>query len=108
MEKLNELISLLKKDVPLEELKKQLNFNNKELLGYMKMLKKIGYCYEYHLFSDGTLKLSSNIDQKGTGINLYSNENKLSILAISDIHCGSNLERPDILKQVYEYALENG
>ncbi|MBD9085530.1 metallophosphoesterase [bacterium] len=107
MGKLNELIFLLKQDIPLKELKQQLNMNNQELLEYMKMLKKIGYYYEYHIFDDGIANLSFNVDKNGTGFNIYSKKNKVSALAISDIHCGSDKERPDLLKEVYQYATEN-
>ena len=107
MEKLNDLIFLLKKDIPLKELKQQLNMDNKELLEYMKMLKKIGYYYEYHIFDDGTVNLSSNIDKNGAGFNIYPKDDVMSVLTISDIHCGSDKERPDLLKEVYQYAIEN-
>ncbi len=107
MEKLNQLTSLLAKDLQIEEILKELNCNRKQLLEYLKKLKAINHYFEYHVFDNKNTILTSNYDSNGTGVNIYSHKKILSAIAISDIHCGSKSERADLLDEVYNYAIEN-
>ena len=107
MEKLNQLTSLLTKDLSIEETLKKLNCNRQQLLEYLKKLKAINYYFEYHVFDNKKTILTSNYDSNGTGVNIYSNKKILSAIAISDTHCGSKFERVDLLDEVYNYATKN-
>lgn len=45
MEKLNQLTSLLTKDLSIEEILRELNCNRQQLLEYLKKLKAINYYF---------------------------------------------------------------
>lgn len=60
MEKLNQLTSLLAKDLPIEEILRELNCNRQQLLEYLKKLKAINYYFEYHIFDNKKTILTSN------------------------------------------------
>jgi len=103
-----QVFELIKQDKSIKEIKNILNITDFQILESLKKIKEQGYKTYPEIFLDGDVLYHINKTLNQNKIELNINEKQIiTILAISDIHFGSNYERIDLLDKVYEYAIKN-
>ncbi len=107
------VLNLIENGTSLTDIMTELKVTHTELSNILKYIRDIGYNYTKNYSSEGkiTVKLNHGIGPTfSEKRNLHIDVVNRSIRAIfiSDMHIGSQYERPDLLKQVVSYAQDTG
>ena len=110
------LIKLINEGKTCNEICHILNISNKQLYNNLTVLQNKGFHYRRKYYSNGAivykliksiLELKDFYSKKDVNIITPHNEVEIKTLEISDLHCGNELERLDLLDRVYNYCIEN-
>lgn len=110
-EKIELVLRLIESGMSLNEIQTELKINNVEMSKLLKCIKDVGYNYVKSYSSDGNIIIRINKGQYQTdrkNIRITVSDRVIRAIFISDLHIGSKGERPKLLKQVVDYALNTG
>lgn len=106
-EKIKQVLALYEQGLSLSEIHERLGLSVTEFNHVLKAIKDAGYNTSKSYSSDGKIIVRQNktLDFKqGNTIRINVKDRILRAIFISDPHIGSEFDRPDLLKQVVEYA----
>ncbi len=106
-EKIKQVLALYEQGLSLSEIQERLGLGVTEFNRVLKAIKDAGYNTSKSYSSDGKIIVRQNktLDFKqGNTIRINVKDRILRAIFISDPHIGSEFDRPDLLKQVVEYA----
>ena len=115
-EQTTKLIELINEGKTCNEICHILNISNKQLFNNLTILQNKGFHYKRKYYSNGAIvykPIKSNAglgefySKKDISIITSHNEVEINTLEISDLHCGNELERLDLLDRVYNYCIKN-
>ena len=110
------LIELINEGKTCNEICHILNISNKQLYNNLTILQNKGFHYRRKYYSNGAIVyrpiktipgLKDFYSKKDVSIITSHNEVEIKTLEISDLHCGNELERLDLLDRVYNYCIKN-
>ena len=105
------LIKLIEEGKTINEITTELNMTNKQILRRLNDIKMdgINYLRNYHYNGDITFNLNKSFNNGFKNITniKMKKEDDFKAVVISDLHIGSELERLDLLYQVYDYCINN-
>ncbi len=108
---IEKILNLINKGKTLNEIATETNLSNKGLYNILALLRNKGINFSRTYYSNGNIKYQQikNLanDDTRTKELILNYSKSLNALIISDTHIGSELERLDLIKKVYEYALEH-
>ena len=114
----NQLLELIKLQKNNKEICEILNINPQQLYNLLLNLKNNGMMISRKYYSDGSIKYKQvTTMQELKKLKLFSqdrtiitdtNENQLKILAMSDLHFGNKLQRPDLIDRAFNYCAKKG
>lgn len=104
------LLSLLKDNLTVEDIKQQMNLTSSQLLYRLNSLKYQGYMIHQKYYGNGdiTVSLLNFLPSKYTEIYTKRGEHSLRSLAISDLHYFHKDENRRAIDTAFEYCLKNG
>ena len=106
-EKIKQVLTMYEQGLSLSDIQEKLELNCTEFNKILKVIKDAGYNTSKTYHSDGriTVKQNRTLDFKqGNTVRINVKDRILRAIFISDPHIGSEFDRPDLLKQVVEYA----
>lgn len=103
-----QVLDFIIKNKNINGIEQELDINKYQLLEALKKLKQIGYYTYPEITQCGEVVYQLNKSVNPKLISLLPDKNdRINMLAISDLHFGSGYEREDLLNKVYEYAIKN-
>ena len=106
------ILDLICKNASVNEICKVTGLSHKQLFYRINMLKIKGYDFKKKYFYSGDIVYSLikefNKEENGQTIYTSSKDTEFKALLISDLHLGSIDERPELLFEVYNYAIKDG
>lgn len=115
-EKTELLINLIKQKKTCNEICETLNISSKQLYNYLTVLQNKGMLFKRAYYDTGDILYSQifnladiNDANNNKDIILFTAPGSYSLkaIAISDIHYGNVLERPELLDKVFDYCAKN-
>lgn len=107
----NELIPCINSGRTNEYLCNKFNLTREQLYKELTKLRNNGINIKNKYYSDGTINFESyNIKERNTNkvpIITAPKENYMKVLAISDLHFGSEKERLDLVNKAFDYCIKN-
>lgn len=109
----NKILELINKNASVNEICNITGLSHKQLFYRMNMLKIKGYDFEKKYYYSGDivynlLKGFNKDTENEKTIYTSSKDTEFKALLISDIHLGSIDERPELLFEIYNYAIKEG
>ena len=108
------IINMINKHKSVNEIAEAVNLSNKQLFYRLKLLEAKGYEFGKKYYYNGDIVYDINKRLTNSNFNnsaaIYSklSDNEFKAMFISDLHLGSNKDRVDLLKVIYDYcAKEN-
>lgn len=106
------LLDLIKQEKTVNEIAEILNLSNKQIYNLITTIRNKGFDFARKYYSNGNIiyKPKTNIFPFNNSVNLFTTpeEQTITILAISDLHIGNQLERIDLLNKIYDYCIQEG
>lgn len=100
---LGKLKYLINKRRTLENIMKELDLKEYEVLGFVELLRQEGYKVK---FEDGKFEFEKNVLQTTPGVYEMPVGERKKLMLVSDTHLGSKYDRLDILRYLYDKAEE--
>jgi len=110
------LMQLIKEGRTCNEICNELKISNKQLFNNLTNLRNKGLFYRRKYYENGDIiyrpitgiaELKKHHKGFENDIITSNNTESLKCILISDLHLGNSLERPDLIKRVYEYCAKN-
>ena len=106
-EKIKQILSMYEQGMTLSEIHEKLGISVTEFSKLLKAIKDAGYNTSKSYTSEGQIIVKPNrtLDFKTSNtIRINVKDRVLRTIFISDPHIGSEFDRPDLLRQVVDYA----
>lgn len=103
----NLILNLASQNTPINKIKEETGLYNSQLLLHLKSLRNKGYDIQKVLKADGLyISLNKNISFDDF-LNIQTDSNHFSFIAISDTHIGHIDDNLEAINKVYDYAKNN-
>jgi len=112
MSKNKVILNLLSEGYSIQEIAETLNISPNKLSAYLRVLTNKGFNFHKKYYADGTILYTPNHEVfpqslSGTPIYTEPSTDEITLIAISDLHFGNQLENPRALDTIYNYCINN-